>query len=408
MDQHPLKTLMLLVFMAGSIAACKKPTPVEKEIPESPPEGTRTELSLDSIFLYAKHTYVWNDALPDYQYFNPRKYKEGNTISSAFRKALFDITQFKINPFTQKPYEQTTVPGLSKYSYLDTETSSNGIIAAANGSGTVNTLLSYQISQQSAYFQLNRFAHLSELKIVLDQTFADFATSGIGILIIDLRNNNGGYVETAQYIADLMSTSAMDGKMMYSEHFNSEMQQGKANILKNQPYLDQNNLQVLINGRKATYADVDFSVAGNTFFFDKKGKLNTLQQLYFLVNGGTASASELLINSLKPYFNVKLIGEQTYGKPVGSFGIKIDKYTLYATSFLIKNSKGEGDYFDGMPVDIAADEQTLGTDPSQILANTLALVAANKLKRSGTRQSMFRPVLLEPNLIIKEKLRLLR
>lgn len=166
----------------------------------------------------------------------------------------------------------------------------------------------------------------------------------------------------------------MNGKVMYAEHFNTEMQQGKANILKNQPYLDQNNQQVFINGRKATYADVDFSIAGNTFSFEKKGQLNTLNTLYFLVNSSTASASELLINSLRPYFNAKLIGSKTYGKPVGSFGIKIDKYTLYATNFLIRNSKGEGDYFDGMLPDVNATDEEIGTTDDEIMVNVQNLI----------------------------------
>jgi len=46
-------------------------------------------------------------------------------------------------------------------------------------------------------------------------------------------------------------------------------------------------------------------------------KLN-LDHLYVLTGSGTASASEMVINGLKPYIDVTLIGEQTVGKDVGS------------------------------------------------------------------------------------------
>ena len=43
--------------------------------------GSRSDLTKDSIFLYAKDVYLWNDALPTYQAFNPRKF---NSLSSNF------------------------------------------------------------------------------------------------------------------------------------------------------------------------------------------------------------------------------------------------------------------------------------------------------------------------------------
>ena len=46
--------------------------------------------------------------------------------------------------------------------------------------------------------------------------------------------------------------------------------------------------------------------------------------------------------------DVKLIGTTSYGKPVGFFDIKINKYELYVPEFVTKNSAGQGDYFDGM------------------------------------------------------------
>ena len=55
--------------------------------------------------------------------------------------------------------------------------------------------------------------------------------------------------------------------------------------------------------------------------------------------------------------NVKLVGETSYGKPVGFFPITLEnKYEVYFSMFETKNSKGEGGYYNGMVPDISAGE----------------------------------------------------
>ncbi|RZK15528.1 MAG: hypothetical protein EOO86_16565, partial [Pedobacter sp.] len=114
--------------------------------------------------------------------------------------------------------------------------------------------------------------------------------------------------------------------------------------------------------------------AGNQEVFAKRGSLNGLTRVYFLVAGGTASASELLINNLKPVMDVKLIGRKTYGKPVGFFSLRIDKKDLYIPQFQTKNQANFGDYFDGMAVDKdVADDLTkdFGDASEKLLAQAL-------------------------------------
>jgi hypothetical protein len=91
-------------------------------------------------------------------------------------------------------------------------------------------------------------------------------------------------------------------------------------------------------------------------------KSNTFEptEIYFIVGGGTASASELLINNLKPYYPGKLflIGNTTYGKPCGFWATPIgyeeqqttpkEGYDMYAVSFETVNSNNEGGYYSGM------------------------------------------------------------
>jgi C-terminal processing protease CtpA/Prc len=214
-------------------------------------------------------------------------------------------------------------------------------------------------TKKIGYIAFIRFSSLANAQTALTNACADFATAGVTDMVVDLRYNGGGYVQTAEYFANLLGPASATGSVMYKETFNTLMQQGKASILKSLPYLDADKKPVYRNGVAATYADVDYSIAGNTNKFDKKGNLQKLSNIVFIVSGSTASASELLLNSLKPYATVKLVGAKTYGKPVGFFGININKYTVYMSQFTSVNANNEGYYYDGITPDIAgADDVT--------------------------------------------------
>jgi hypothetical protein len=75
-----------------------------------------------------------------------------------------------------------------------------------------------------------------------------------------------------------------------------------------------------------------------------------LERIIFLTTKITASASEIVINSLKPYIDVITIGDRTYGKPVGMEGVSDRFYVYYLINFKIENSVGFSDYFDGLDV----------------------------------------------------------
>jgi hypothetical protein len=97
--------------------------------------------------------------------------------------------------------------------------------------------------------------------------------------------------------------------------------------------------------------------------FTGGGSLN-LDHVFFIGSGNTASASELTINNLKPYMDVKLVGDTTYGKPVGFFtfhitdfpngGAEKDLADLYAINFETRNANNQGRYFTGLIPDAPA------------------------------------------------------
>lgn len=346
--------LTVFLLLLTGLSACKKDNMGETEPPVSPLTGTRTEFTLDSIYLYARQIYLWSDALPSYQAFSPRKYASALTGITAFRTELYDISQLKNNPVTGKPYELPLIAGNPKYSHLESGTGSGTTAATAveNQQAVLKTALLNAGPIPVAYIALGAFPALNTCKTELDNAFSLLSASGPHYLIIDLRTNGGGYVETAGYVANLVAPASLNGKVIYTEQYNALLQSGKATILKYQPYLDNEGKQVIYNNRMATMADIDFTEKTNTYRFSQIGTMENIIDIYFIVSSHTASASELLISCLKPYFNVKLVGERTYGKPVGFFAINIDTYSVYLSSFLIRNSLGWSDYFTGIPADI--------------------------------------------------------
>src|SRR5690606_23506763 len=161
----------------------------------------------------------------------------------------------------------------------------------------------------------------------IDEVFHSFEDAGIKDLILDIRYNTGGYVDAAIYLANKLISKADNGKLMFYYDVNDYLK----------PYTEK--------------ASVEFDFTPVSF--DKKNTLD-LTTIYFLVTEQTASAAELLINVLKPYMNVVLIGDasRTYGKPVGFFPEEItDDIQLWVTSFKTINADEYTDYWNGLVVD---------------------------------------------------------
>lgn len=455
----PTKYLCLIFSLViVGLVSCKKDKVTSQAIVNQPnPSGTRDELSKDSLYLYAQQVYLWNDALPTYGIFNPRSYTANSNILGNLNDELFAITQLKINPTTDKPYEYTAdANGLQikrpKYSYIEDLVASGKITFVKDLKGSVgldgkgddfgfgglsaignskndykvylryvspgSSLASFNIGRGSYVNKINgktigtdfdnevdyinanifddkaqtisiggkrangisfdiivnrtkydstpifkdtiltvgnkkvgyiayaRFSSSANSQQALNTAFSKFSAQNVENLVIDLRYNGGGFVSTAQQMINLIAPNSVNGKTMFSLTYNSTMQQGNATILKNQPNRDQSGK--ITSG---TQFQDDYSLAGNTVKIEKSGALNNVIKVVFITTGGTASASELVINSLKPYVDVKTVGATSYGKPVGFFPVRIDKYDVYMSSFFSTNSAGQGNYFAGFTPD---------------------------------------------------------
>lgn len=99
----------------------------------------------------------------------------------------------------------------------------------------------------------------------------DFKKQGVTAVILDLRNNGGGYVNTAKDVAGLW----LDNKIVVTER--------NGNIIR----------ETLRTGNNAILAGIPTVV---------------------LVNSSSASASEIVAGALQDYHVAKLVGEKTFGK----------------------------------------------------------------------------------------------
>jgi carboxyl-terminal processing protease len=188
-------------------------------------------------------------------------------------------------------------------------------------------------AKKTGYLVFNQFLGAPS-RTELTAAFNDFSSKGINELIVDLRYNRGGSTETQNLLANLIVPASATNQTMYTYVFNDSLTAGKFPLLK----------------RKPGFSNVTFAPGPNTVLYSKQGTLN-LNRVFFIVTGESASASELVINNLRPHMEVKLIGDTTYGKPVGFFPVSVFNYALYPISFKTVNSQGNAEYYDGFAPD---------------------------------------------------------
>jgi carboxyl-terminal processing protease len=194
----------------------------------------------------------------------------------------------------------------------------------------------------------------------LDAAFATLASERIDDLVLDLRYNGGGLVEVAQHVASYIGGVRTEGQI-FGEYFHNDKQAALNRILR----------------------------------FEKKPAVAPFDRLIVITAGWSASASELVINSLRPFMPVILIGERTYGKPVGQRVFTFCDKALAPVSFVLRNANGEGDFFGGFaPTCSAADDVNfqLGDPNEASLKEALVFAATGACtpRPAGTQQRVER------------------
>lgn len=185
----------------------------------------------------------------------------------------------------------------------------------------------------------------------MKQLFAKFKRQSPDAFILDLRYNPGGYLTCANDLGSYLAPASALGKPFCTLKYNATTTPQE---------------QVL---------QLDAQLAAENL---------NLNRLYVLTSSYTASASEAVINCLRPYLgaeNVILIGETTVGKPVATVAYEDERYDflLHPVVAYVLNAEGEADYADGMAPSFTLKERNLispwmplGDVREYLLKNTLS------------------------------------
>ncbi|MBA3666728.1 MAG: peptidase S41 [Sphingomonas sp.] len=169
---------------------------------------------------------------------------------------------------------------------------------------------------------LNLRTFISTADPQLRMAFDTFRLQGINQVIVDFRYNGGGLVAIADLMGNLMGAGRINNVFSYTSF---------------RPEKASNNSTTLFTPLSQSIAPV---------------------KIAFIGTGGTASASELVINSFTPYLhaNSALIGSNTYGKPVGQIALDRSQCDdrLRVVAFKTENANRQGDYYNGLATKVEA------------------------------------------------------
>lgn len=162
--------------------------------------------------------------------------------------------------------------------------------------------------------------------------FEGFKKERITDIIIDLRYNPGGQVESAVILSSLITPNIDTTKTALKIEYNNKIMQ-------------------CYEEKMTTFC---FKAYPSAYIG------NDLNHIVFITSGQTASASEALINILKAYTKVTIIGTTTYGKNVGSTmftdNITHSNWAIQPIILKLYNAKHESNYAHGFEPDISINE----------------------------------------------------
>jgi C-terminal processing protease CtpA/Prc len=280
-------------------------------------------------------------------------------------------------PLTIDNYRSLLAPDnytLNLADFDGTNISSNGeTVNLTKTNLTENPVLTSEVYEigghKIGYLVYNGFFASFESQI--NNVFANFQSAGVTDLVLDLRYNSGGSVATATRLASMI-TGQFNNEIFGKQEWNQKVMD----------FFNENNPEQLINRFTNTLGN------GNSI------QSLQLNRVFILTTQSSASASELVINGLKPYIDVVQIGTVTSGKNVGSITLydsptfnsqnrnSSHKYAMQPITFKIVNRDNFGDYQDGLTPNITLPENLtnlgiLGDTSEPLLSATIAQITGN-------------------------------
>lgn len=201
---------------------------------------------------------------------------------------------------------------------------------------------------------------------LLLQVSGVWAEQGVQDVVLDLRYNTGGAVSCANLLCTLLAPATALGDTLGTLVFN------------------------------ANYRPKEHKLMLDPALLQGTGRNLDLRRLYVLTGSYTASASEMVINCLRPFMEVIQIGQKTVGKNMGSLTFQnpermIEMHPLVCRLY---NSLWESDYSSGFTPQYSLDELSdlphflpLGHPEETMLARALALILGSTDEAAATRSS---------------------
>ena len=204
----------------------------------------------------------------------------------------------------------------------------------------INRILNINAMHKAGYLMYNGF--FSSYETQLNNAFQTFQAANVTDLIIDLRYNSGGSIDTATRLASMI-TGQFNNQVFAKQQWNNKIQS------QNDP---------------STFLNLFTNTLGNGNSMNSL----SLNRVYIISTKETASASEMLLHCLKPYITVVQVGATTTGKDVGSitlydspsFSIQEinpnHRYAIQPIVLKIQDKNGLGDYQSGITPDFQLSE----------------------------------------------------
>lgn len=386
------------VLVLGLLAGCKEREEVTPQAPVDPRAGNVAQVNT-ALYEIMKEVYLWNDKLP--ATFDAARYRTADDALEALKDKTFDRWSYLEDIQTFMDYfegGEYVGNGLGlkldkdgnlwvSYVYPNSPAGKAGItrglkIAKINGQDvaallnsnsigdalgedkagvqtrfsfqdaagktteatlakepvTINSVLFRNVKEVAGkkvgYLVFTTFIDKSNAE--LDEAFSYFKSQGVNELVLDLRYNGGGSLSVAQHLAGLIAPGKAGQKFV-----------------------------------ELTY-NTNLNKQNKRFDIEAQPQAINLNRLFVITSRNTASASEAIINGLKPYMPVVTIGSASHGKPVGMNTLPIDLegnlldwddineqtkgYAFLPIMFKVANSSGQAEYFTGIPADGAASD----------------------------------------------------
>lgn len=207
-----------------------------------------------------------------------------------------------------------------------------------------SSIITKQNGNNVGYLYLENF-NTTQFKDIRKH-FETFKNAGVHDLVLDLRYNSGGMLDKAIMLASLVGGKTVSGKLFI---------------------------------RWETSLRYEDNV--KEYIFESIPESMQTRRLVVLTTEDTCSASESVINGLRPYMPVYTVGSTTCGKPFGMATVEFGDKAVAPVSARVLNSRGEGHYSNGIRADFKVKDDLshqLGDPQEAMLKKALEVLSGDE------------------------------